>query len=100
MILNCSNPTILKKGEGFICKCKGTDSDPPADVTWYKNNKKIVTGKEKEAILSFSNVDKDNSGTYRCKAKTRENAKNEISIQLIVIRKYTVDTHAYLTVSN
>ena len=38
---------------------------PPADVTWYKDNTQIVTGKEK-AILVVRNVDKDDNGTYRC----------------------------------
>ena len=92
MLLNCSSPTTLKKEEGFACECKGTDVNPPADVTWYRNNTQIVTGK-KEAILSLSNVDKDDNGTYRCEARTRKKAKIEISIELIVIRKYTVNAH-------
>ena len=95
VLLNCSSPTTLKKGEGFICECQGTDSNPPANVTWYKDNTKIITGK-KEAILSLRNVDKDDNGTYRCEARTRRKAKNKISVELIVIRKYMVDTHSDL----
>ena len=95
VLLNCSSPTTLKKGEGFICECQGTDSNPPANVTWYKDNTKIITGK-KEAILSLRNVDKDDNGTYRCEARTRRKAKNKISVELIVIRKYIVDTHSDL----
>ena len=62
----------------------GTDGNPPADVSWYKDNTQIVTGKEK-AILVLSNVDKDDSETYRCEAKSGiEEAKSETSMDLIV----------------
>ena len=83
MLLNCSSPTTLTQGGYFACECKATDGNPPADVTWYKNNAKIVTGKEK-AILSFPNVDKKDSGSYRCEAKSHEQAKNETFMELIV----------------
>ena len=76
----------MKQGDNFTCECKGTDGNPPADVTWYKDNTKIVTGKEK-AMLSLSDVNKIGDGTYRCEAKSHENAKNEIEIKLIVTCK-------------
>ena len=77
------------EGDNFVCECKGIDGNPPADVTWYKDNTKIGdTGKEK-AILSLSNVGKDNNGTYTCKAKSGiEKAKNRTSINLIVNCEY------------
>ena len=83
--VNCSNSTTLALGDYFTCQCNGTDGNPPADVTWYKDNTKIVTGKEK-AILVLRNVDKDDNATYRCEAKSHEKAKNETSMELIVIR--------------
>ena len=67
----------------FACKCNGTDGNPPAKVTWYNRSGKIVTGKEK-AILVRSNVDKEQTGKYRCEAKSSESAKSETSIELIV----------------
>ena len=77
----------MVKGDNLACECKGRDGNPPADVTWYKDNTMIVTGKEK-AILSLSNVDKDDNGTYRCEAKSHEQAKIETSVELIVNCKY------------
>ena len=77
----------MHQSDNFVCECKGTDGNPAADVTWYENDTMIATGKEK-AILSLSNVDKDNSGTYRCEAKSSEKAKNETSIDVIVTGKY------------
>ena len=74
----------MNQSDNFACECKGTDSNPsPANVTWYKDDKMIVTG-EGKAMLSLSNVDKDDSGTYRCEAKSSEKAKNETSIDIIV----------------
>ena len=78
----------MNQGDYFACKCDGTNSNPPADVTWYKNNTKIVTRKE-EAILVLNNVEKGYSGTYRCVAKSGfEEAKNETEIKLTVLCKY------------
>ena len=85
--VNCSSVTTVEEGNNFACECEGTDGNPPADVAWYKNNTLIVTEKE-EAILVFSNVNKDDSGTYRCVAKSHEKAKHKTLIELIVNCKY------------
>ena len=77
----------MNQNDYFVCKCRGLGGNPPADVTWYKEKEKKVTGKE-EAILPFSSVNKDDSGTYRCEAKSHEEAKNETSFRLIVNCKY------------
>ena len=80
------------EGDYFACECKGTDGNPPADVIWYKNNTKIVTGKEK-AILRFPNVKRNRSGTYRCETKSNEKGKNETFVKLIVNCKYDIDNN-------
>ena len=85
--VSCSSTTIVNQGDNLSCECKGTGGNPPADVIWYKNNTEIVTGKEK-AILRLTNVSKDDSGTYRCEAKSSEKAKNITEIQLIIIGEY------------
>ena len=86
--VNCSNSTTVNQSDNFRCECYGTDGYPLAEVTWYKNNKTIdVTGVE-NATLVRSNVTKNDSGTYRCEAKSSERAKNETSIELIVNCKY------------
>ena len=86
--ISCSSVTTVNQGDYFACECNGTDGNPPANVTWYKDNTQIVTGKEK-TILVLSIVDKNDNGTYRCKAKSHEKAKNETSMELIVFRKYS-----------
>ena len=82
--VNGSSPTTIKQGDYFACECKGTDGNPPADVTWYRDNTKIVTGKE-NAILRFPNIDSYDSGTYICKAKSRiEETRKTTDCQVIV----------------
>ena len=81
----------MNQGDCFACKCNGADGNPPADVTWHKNNTEIVTRK-KETILVLNNVDKDYGGMYRCVAKSGiEEAKNETEIKLIVNCKYMMN---------
>ena len=76
----------MVEGDNFTCECKGTGGNPPADVTWYKNDRKIVTGKEK-ASFSLSDVDKDDNGTYTCEAKSLDKT-NKTTVALIVACKY------------
>ncbi len=77
----------MNQSDYFACECKGTGGNPPADVTWFKGNKVLVTGKE-EAILRLPNVKKEDEGSYRCEAKSHEEAKKEIPIALIVNCEY------------
>ena len=86
--VNCSSLTTVNQGDYFACKCKGTDGNPPAAVTWYKDNTQIITGNE-EAILRFPSVYQVDNGTYICEAKSLEEAKNETLIELIVTGMYT-----------
>ena len=86
--VNCSSLSIVSEGQYFACECKGTYGNPPADVTWYKDNQTIVTGIE-EAILRYPVAEPADDGTYICEAKSLEEAKNETSIELIVTGLYT-----------
>ena len=47
--INCSNPATVIQSDNFACECKGTDGNPFADVTWYKNNTQI--GEKKKPFL-------------------------------------------------
>ena len=86
--VNCASTITVNQTDNFTCECKGTGGNPPADVTWYKDNRRQnVTGKER-AILRLSNVSKDDNGTYRCEAKSHERATNETTIELYVNCKY------------
>ena len=76
----------MNQGNDLACKCEGTNGNPPADVAWYNSSGQIVMKEEKKkAILRFANAQKDDSGTYRCEAKSSEYAKNDTHIEIIVV---------------
>ena len=85
--VNCSSPKTMNESNYFACECQGIDGNPRANVTWYKGNEIVATGKEK-AVFTFPSVSKDDNGTYRCEAKSHKKAKNETSIHIIVQCKY------------
>ena len=90
MTLNYSSPVILNEGDDFTCECQGQNGNPPASVTWYKNNKQIgKTGMGKQ-ILTLIKVDETDSGTYKCVAESYPNAlfRDEKSIRVDVRCKY------------
>ena len=87
VIANCSGPVTLNVGDDYSCECKGQGGNPPANVTWFKGNKPLGTGKENQ-ILHLTNVDNSYSEIYTCEAKSHEIAKNETSIELIVNCKF------------
>ena len=47
--INCSNPTTVIQSDNVACECKGRDGNPPADVTWYKDDALIGDSGEKKS---------------------------------------------------
>ena len=60
----------VDEGEYFTCVCVGENGNPPADVTWYKNNVQTGTTKKEEQTLTRSNVTDTDTGTYKCVARS------------------------------
>jgi hypothetical protein len=82
--VHCSSPITLNTSDAFTCKCKGQGGNIPSNVTWYKGNVQIGGTRKEAQTLRLPNVDKDDSGIYRCEAKNHEQANNETRIELIV----------------
>ena len=57
-------------------------------MTWYKGTTQIAGPEKKHATLVLKNVKKDNRGTYKCVAKSDDNAKTEKNIEIDVIGNY------------
>ena len=68
--INCSTPVTVNVGDDVTCLCEGKGGYPPADVTWYKNEIQIGNTKKKENVLTLSNINKTDSGTYVCVGKS------------------------------
>ena len=86
-------PNRIKVNEGdyVSCACQGQGGNPPADVTWYKDNRKIgKTGKE-EKTLSLTNVTNEkDDGSYKCVAQSYPNEmfQDEVKVEVIVNCRY------------
>ena len=85
-----SNITV-NEGDNVSCACQGQGGNPPADVTWYKDKRKIGgTGKE-EKTLTLTNVthEKDH-GNYQCVAQSYPNEifQDEVIVEVRVYCKY------------
>ena len=86
----CSSPITVKEGDNVSCTCEGRDGNPPADVTWYKDNRKIGGTGRKEKTLTLTNVtnEKDH-GSYKCVAQSypNETFQDEVMVEVIVNSK-------------
>ena len=90
-VTTCCSPIIVNEGDNVSCACQGQGGNPPADVTWYKDNHKIGgTGKE-EKTLTLTNVihEKDN-GNYKCVAQSypSEMFRDAVIVEVLVNCKY------------
>ena len=72
--LNCSSYITLNEGDDLLCTCRGEDGNPPANVTWYKDDVQIGRMGKEQKTLSLNNVNETQSGTYKCVAQTHTNA--------------------------
>ncbi len=87
MTLSCSpSPITVDEGGNFTCLCKGEGGNPPANVTWYKDNVHIGETGKKNQTLSLVDVNVTNSGTYKCEVRshTNDSFADEKSIKVIV----------------
>ena len=77
--LSCSSPITLNEGDDFTCVCTyvGEGGNPPANVTWFKDDVKINGTGSVKNILTLSNVNERSSGRYTCLAQNYNHSKCE-----------------------
>ncbi|XP_028407325.1 deleted in malignant brain tumors 1 protein-like isoform X2 [Dendronephthya gigantea] len=64
--VNCSSVIAVNLGDDITCLCEGKDGKPPANVTWYKDGVQFGDTEQEQNLLTLSNVNETNSGTYKC----------------------------------
>ena len=87
----CSSPIIVNEGDNVSCACQGQGGNPPADVTWYKDNHKIGrTGKEEKTLTLINVKKKKDHGSYKCVAQSHPNEtfQDEAIVEVRVYCKY------------
>jgi hypothetical protein len=60
--------------------CRGEDGSPPASVTWFKDGVQISGTGTENKTLTFRNVEKTASGTYKCVAQSHTLYTDEESV--------------------
>ena len=83
----CSRTITINEGDYVTCLCKGEGGNPPANVSWFKDDVRIGETGTEEQVLTLSNVNKTASGWYKCVAKSY-NLSDETSLEVIVNCKY------------
>ena len=91
MTINCSDPTTINEGDDFISVCRSEGGNPPANLTWYEDGNQIGSTSFGENILPLTNVNKQDSGRYTCKAQSYTLVDIK-SFELIVHCKYMIDS--------
>ena len=104
MTFTCLSRNEVNEGDNFTCVCKGENGNPPANVTWYKDDVQIgAIGKENKT-LTLINVNETSNGMYKCEARsyTNDSFADKKSITLVVrkLSKYTFDTQSFLIKKN
>ena len=87
----CSSAITVNEGDDVSCTCQGQGGNPPADVTWYKDNRKIGgTGKEEKTLTLTNVTNEKDHGSYKCVVQSYPNQmfQDEVSVVVIVRPNY------------
>ncbi|XP_028407297.1 deleted in malignant brain tumors 1 protein-like [Dendronephthya gigantea] len=68
--VNCSSFIAVNLGDDITCLCEGKGGKPPANVTWYKDGVQFGKTEQEQNMLTLSNVNKTDNGTYKCVGKS------------------------------
>ncbi len=74
----------IVEGASVTLSCS-SDSNPPAEISWFKGGTTVGSGK----IYSISNISSYHSGEYKCKS-INEHGKTYSAVTLNVICKFTL----------
>ncbi|XP_056309715.1 B-cell receptor CD22-like [Danio aesculapii] len=77
--VSISGSDVIMSGDSVSLSCS-SDSNPPADLYWYKGNKYLDSGR----IFSISKISSDDSGEYKCRARNEHGGKYSVTVTLNV----------------
>nr|XP_021333396.1 Schwann cell myelin protein-like [Danio rerio] len=79
----------IVEGDSVTLNCS-SDSNPPAELNWFKGNKSLNSGR----LFNISKISSDDSGEYKCKAKNAHGVKYSDPVTLDV--QYSVHRDYFL----
>ncbi|XP_016113735.1 B-cell receptor CD22-like [Sinocyclocheilus grahami] len=70
----------IVEGDSVTLICS-SDSNPPAEISWFKEGKFVGSGR----IYSISNISSDHSGEYKCNSINKHGEKDSDAVNLNVM---------------
>ncbi len=70
----------IVEGDSVTLSC-GSDSNPPAEISWFKGGKSVGSGR----IYSISKISSDDSGEYKCKSRNQHGEKYSDTVTLNIM---------------
>ncbi|XP_017212300.3 B-cell receptor CD22-like [Danio rerio] len=77
--VSMNRSAVIKEGDSVTLNCS-SDSNPPAEINWYKGEMVVRSGR----IFNISNISSDDSGEYKCRARNEHGEKNSDPVTLDV----------------
>ncbi|XP_026108203.1 Fc receptor-like protein 5 isoform X2 [Carassius auratus] len=69
----------IVEGDSVTLSCS-SDSNPPAEITWFKEGRFLGSGR----IYRISNISSNHSGEYKCKSSNKHGEKDSDTVMLNV----------------
>uniref|UniRef100_A0A673MKS6 Ig-like domain-containing protein n=1 Tax=Sinocyclocheilus rhinocerous TaxID=307959 RepID=A0A673MKS6_9TELE len=76
------SPSEIVEGDSVTLICS-SDSNPPAEISWFKENQSSAVGSGR--IYSISNISSDHSGEYKCKSINEHGEKYSDAVTLNIM---------------
>uniref|UniRef100_A0A9J8C2D2 B-cell receptor CD22 n=1 Tax=Cyprinus carpio carpio TaxID=630221 RepID=A0A9J8C2D2_CYPCA len=74
------SPSVeIVEGDSVTLSCS-SDSNPPAEISWFKEGTFVGSGR----IYSISNISSNHSGEYKCKSRNKHGQKDSDAVTLNV----------------
>ncbi len=72
----------IVEGDSVTLSCS-SDSNPPAEISWFKGGTFVGSGR----IYSISNISSNHSGEYKCKSRNEHGEKYSDAVTLNIMCK-------------
>ncbi|XP_056335870.1 B-cell receptor CD22-like [Danio aesculapii] len=78
-VISFNRYDVIMEGDSVTLSCS-SDSNPPAEISWFKGNKNLNSGR----IFNISKISSDDSGEYKCRARNEHGEKYSDPVTLNV----------------
>ena len=74
---------VIVEGDSVTLNCI-SDSNPPAEISWFKGKRNILQSGE---TYSITNIKSEASGDYRCSARNKHGSQTSAAVNVNIMCK-------------